>query len=153
MIEIFFCSKTGMPKYIKNAKIALLDFSLQKAKMKMGVQMLVTDPDKLEDMRKRESDITKERILKIINAGANVILTTGGIDELCQKYCLEAGVMAVRRCRKIDLKRIAKATGGQLISSLANMEGEETFEASMLGEAEEVVQERVSDDELIMVKG
>lgn len=100
-----------------------------------------------------ESDITKERILKIINAGANVILTTGGVDELCQKYCLESGVMAVRRCRKFDLKRIAKATGGQLIASLANMEGEETFEAAMLGEAEEVVQERICDDELILVKG
>ena len=43
----------GMPKYIKGAKIALLDFSLQKAKMKMGVHMLINDPDKLEDMRKR----------------------------------------------------------------------------------------------------
>lgn len=42
-----------MPKYIKNAKIAMLDFSLQKAKMKMGVQLCITDPDKLEDMRKR----------------------------------------------------------------------------------------------------
>ena len=82
-----------------------------------------------------------------------MILTTGGIDELCQKYCLEANVMAVRRCRKIDLRRIAKATGGQLVASLANMEGDETFEASMLGEAEEVVQERISDDELILVKG
>lgn len=104
-------------------------------------------------MNFRESDITKERIMKIINAGAKVILVTGGIDELCQKYCLENGVMAVRRCRKVDLKRIAKATGGQLLSCLINMDGEETFEASMLGEAEEVIQERVADDELILIKG
>jgi T-complex protein 1 subunit alpha len=61
--------------------------------------------------------------------------------------------MAVRRCRKEDLRRIAKATGGQLVSSLANLEGDETFEASYLGTAEEVVQERISDDELILVKG
>ena len=61
--------------------------------------------------------------------------------------------MAVRRCRKEDLRRIAKATGGQLISSLANLEGEETFEASYLGFAEEVIQERISDDELILIKG
>ena len=60
----------------------------------------------------RESDITKERIQKIIGAGANVILTTGGIDDLCLKYFVEAGAMAVRRCKKQDLKRIAKATGG-----------------------------------------
>ena len=61
--------------------------------------------------------------------------------------------MAVRRCRKEDLRRIAKATGATLVSSLANLEGEETFESSYLGTAEEVIQERISDDELILVKG
>lgn len=33
------------------------------------------------------------------------------------------------------------------------MEGEEAFDASLLGNAEEVVQERISDDELILIKG
>lgn len=61
----------------------------------------------------RESDITKERIQKIMATGANVVLTTGGIDDLCLKYFVEAGAMAVRRCKKVDLKRIAKATGGK----------------------------------------
>lgn len=50
---------------------------------------------------------------KLLNAGANVILTTGGIDDLCLKQFVEAGAMAVRRCKKADLKRIAKATGGK----------------------------------------
>merc|ERR1712218_659626 len=100
-----------MPRSVKNAKIACLDFSLQKAKMKMGVQVLVDDPDQLEAIRDRESDITKERINKILATGANVILTTGGIDDLCLKYFVEAGAMAVRRCKRQDLKRIAKATG------------------------------------------
>merc|ERR1712083_1174834 len=50
-------------------------------------------------------------------------------------------------------KRIAKATGATFCTSLANLEGEETFEASFLGEAAEVVQERISDDELILIKG
>jgi len=143
----------AMVKRVPNAKIACLDFSLQKTKMKMGVQMLVSDPEELEKMRLRESDITKERIQKIVSAGANVVLTTGGIDDLCLKYFVEAGAMAVRRCKKQDLKRIAKATGAQFITSLANMEGEESFEASSLGDAAEVVQERISDDELILVKG
>ena len=48
-----------MPRSVKNAKIACLDFSLQKAKMKMGVQVLVDDPDQLDAIRDRESDITK----------------------------------------------------------------------------------------------
>jgi len=142
-----------MPRTIMNAKIACLDFSLQKVKMKMGVQLLVSDVDQLDKMRDRESDITKERISKILATGANVILTTGGIDDLCLKYFVEAGAMAVRRCKKADLKRIAKATGAQFITSLANVEGEESFEASFLGEAAEVSQERISDDELILIKG
>ena len=100
-----------MPRTVNKAKIACLDFSLQKVKMKMGVQLLVNDPAELEKMRDRESDITKERINKILATGANVILTTGGIDDLCLKYFVEAGAMAVRRCKRQDLKRIAKATG------------------------------------------
>ena len=61
----------------------------------------------------READITKERIQKILGSGANVVLTTGGIDDLCLKYFVEAGAMAVRRCNKADLKRISRATGGR----------------------------------------
>lgn len=61
----------------------------------------------------RESDITKERIQKILSAGATVILTTGGIDDMCLKYFVDTGAMAVRRVLKKDLKRIAKATGGK----------------------------------------
>lgn len=55
------------------------------------MQVLITDPEKLEGIRQRESDITKEKIEKILAAGANVILCTGGIDDLCLKvinfYC------------------------------------------------------------------
>merc|ERR1712047_54019 len=102
-----------------------------------------TDPEELEKIRDRESDITKERIQKVLNSGANVILTTGGIDDLCLKYFVEAGAMAVRRCKKADLKRIVKATGATFVTSLANVEGEESFEASQLGEAAEVAQERI----------
>jgi len=142
-----------MVKQVEGARIALLDFSLQKAKMKMGVQVLVDDPAQLELIRKRESDITKERIEKILASGANVVLATGGIDDLCLKYFVEAGAMAVRRCKKTDLKRIAKATGGTLVGTLANLEGEESFDAALLGAADAVVTERISDDELLLIKG
>lgn len=140
-----------MPKRITGAKIACLDFNLMKTKMKLGVQVLVDNPDKLDAIRQRELDITKERIDKIIKAGANVILTTQGIDDLCLKYFVEAGAMAVRRVTKEDMKRIAKSTGATMALTLSNMEGEEAFDASMLGYADEVVQERICDDELIVL--
>ncbi|PWN30794.1 T-complex protein 1 [Jaminaea rosea] len=143
----------AMKTRIKGAKIALLDINLHKQRMHMGVHITIDDPEQLEKIRARESEIVLERVRKILASGANVVLTTKGIDDLCLKEFVEAGAMAVRRCRKEDLRRIAKATGGQLVSSLANLEGEETFESSNLGHAEEVAQERISDDELILVRG
>lgn len=89
--------------------------------------MLINDPDKLEGIRARELDITKERIQKILTTGVNVILCTGGIDDLCLKYFVESGAMAVRRVKKADLKRIAKATGASYITSLTNMDGENNY--------------------------
>eukprot|EP01119_Soliformovum_irregulare_P006781 TRINITY_DN19207_c0_g1_i1.p1 TRINITY_DN19207_c0_g1~~TRINITY_DN19207_c0_g1_i1.p1 ORF type:complete len:541 (-),score=186.07 TRINITY_DN19207_c0_g1_i1:191-1813(-) len=142
-----------MPKSIRDAKIALLDFNLQKHRMGLGVNIQVKDPSKIEEIKKREMDITKEKIQLILKAGANVILTTKGIDDLCLKYFVEAGAIAVRRCKKEDLRRIAKATGGKLIISLADLEGGEGFDASHLGQAEEFAQERVADDELCIVRG
>lgn len=47
------CFSTGMVKRVVNAKIACLDFSLQKTKMKMGVQVIITDPEKLDQIRQR----------------------------------------------------------------------------------------------------
>jgi len=145
----------AMPQTVKNAKIALLDIDLKKHRMQMGVEVVVTDPKELEALQRREADITKERIRKILDSGANVILTTKGIDDLCLKYFVEAGAMAVRRCKKEDLRRIARATGGQLMVTLADMAGEggEAFDASCLGEAEEVTEARVGDGELIYIKG
>jgi len=143
----------GMPRVVKGAKIALLDIDLRKTKMAMGVQVVVTDPSKLEEIRKREADITKERIQLLISAGANVILTTKGIDDMALKYFVEAGAIAVRRCKKEDLRRIARLTGGTLMITLADMEGNESFDASMLGQADEVSEERICDDDHLVIKG
>ena len=163
-------SHQAMPKQIKRTsttgvKVACLDFSLQKIKMKLGVSILVSDPDKLEAIRDRESAMAKERVDKIIQAGAKVILTTGGIDEFTSKYLSQSGIMGVRRVLKSDLKRIAKASGATLVLSMASAgnvsdglaisdkDGEESFDPSLLGEVDEVVVERIADDEVILMKG
>lgn len=143
----------GMPKRVAGAKIALLDMNLQKARMQMGVQVLVTDPKELERIREREGDITKERIQKILASGANVILTTKGIDDMALKYFVEAGCIACRRVGKDDLKRIARATGGTVVVTLADMEGNESFDPANLGQCEEVAEERIADDDVVVLQG
>jgi len=142
-----------MPTYVAKAKIALLDFDLKKHRMSMGVNIVIDDPEELERVRQREMDITKEKIKKISEAGTNVVFTTKGIDDFAMKYLVEAGILGVRRVDKKDIKRIAKCTGAQLILTMANMDGDESFDPATLGAAEEVTEQRVGDNDFIFIKG
>lgn len=143
----------GMPSSVTDAKIALLDFPLQRHKVQMGVSVQVDDIAEVEGIRQRELDITKERIQKILQSGANVILTTKGIDDVCLKYFVEAGALAARRVKKEDLTRLARATGGRVVVTLADMEGNETFDPECLGRADLVQEERIGDGEMLYIRG
>ncbi len=149
----------GMPTFVESTsdqpvvKIAMLDMNLQRHRMGMGVQVIVKDPAEIENIKKREMDITKERIRKIIDAGARVVLTTKGVDDLCMKYFVEAGIICARRCNREDLKRLAKATGGRVVTTMADMEGNETFDADCLGGCDSVREVRIGDGEMLYVYG
>ncbi|KAL5071838.1 hypothetical protein RYX36_022725 [Vicia faba] len=91
----------GMPLRVSPAKIACLDFNLQKTKMQLGVQVLVSDPRELEKIRQRLTGITKY-----------FCLTTYSWFQ----YFVEAGAIAVRRVRKEDMRHVAKATGATMVS-------------------------------------
>jgi len=142
-----------MPTSVKPAKIALLDFDLKKHRMAMGVNIVIDDPEELERVRQKEMDLTKDKIKKITDAGTNVVFTTKGIDDFAMKYLVEAGVLAARRVDKKDIKRIAKCTGATLLLTMADMDGEESFDAKCLGSAEEVSEQRVGDNDFIFIKG
>lgn len=146
-------SAQGMPNSVTNPKIACLDFDLRKFRMQMGVQVLVKDVDEMERIKEREAQITRDRIMKLIEAGATVIMTSGGIDDLNAKYMVENGVMGLRRVPKKDLKRIADATGATLLPNLADLEGEETVDPSSLGDADIVCEETLGDQQFVYVRG
>jgi T-complex protein 1 subunit alpha len=150
----------GMPTCIEApeteggvVKIAMLDMNLQRHRMAMGVTIQVTDPKEVENIKKREMDITKEKIQKILATGAKVILTTKGIDDLCMKYFVEAGALCARRCNKDDLKRLAKATGGKVVVTMADMEGDESFDVESLGNCSAAREVRVGDGEMLHFYG
>ncbi|EKF33383.1 chaperonin alpha subunit, putative [Trypanosoma cruzi marinkellei] len=143
----------GMPTSVQNARIALIDFDLRAVKMKLGINITITDPNKAEAIRQRELDITKERIKKMIAAGANVILTSWGIEDSMMKYMVDEGVLGVRRVKKDDMRRIAKVTGAQVVHTLSDLEGEEVFDSKWLGKAERVYEQRFGEDDVIIISG
>lgn len=89
----------------------------------------------------------------IIKSGANVVLCSRGIDDFALKYFVEAGVIAIRRVNKGDMRRIANNTGAKVVVSLADIEGEESFDASNLGTCETVYEKRVGDWEYMFFEG
>lgn len=69
----------GMPNRVVGAKIACLDMNLQRNRLQLGISIVVSDPKELDRLREQEVEITKIRIKKMLDAGANVILTTKGV--------------------------------------------------------------------------
>lgn len=143
----------GMPTSVTNPKLALIDFDLRAVKMKLGINITISDPTKADAIKRRELDITKERIEKMIAAGANVILTTWGIEDSMMKYMVEAGVLGVRRVKKEDMRRIAKTTGGTVVHTMSDLNGDEVFDPAWLGTSDKVYEERQGDDECIIISG
>jgi T-complex protein 1 subunit alpha len=144
----------GMPSQLHGTNeapvlIAMLDMNLQRHRMGMGITVQVTDPAEIENIKQREVEITRSKIHKILETGAKVILTTKGIDDICMKYFVEAGALCVRRCSKDDLKRLAKATGGKVVTTMADMDGEESFDVTVLGKCLTVQEVRIGDGEMI----
>ena len=150
----------GMPTFLgdpndetSEVKMAFIDMNLQKHRMAMGVNIQIKDPKEIERIKQREIDLTKEKIQKILNTGAKVVLTTKGVDDTCMKYFVEAGVYCARRVPKADLQRLAKATGGQVVITMADMEGDESFDTSALGSCRAIQETRVGDGELLKIFG
>uniref|UniRef100_A0A0G4GJG7 T-complex protein 1 subunit alpha n=1 Tax=Chromera velia CCMP2878 TaxID=1169474 RepID=A0A0G4GJG7_9ALVE len=143
----------GMPTVVKKAKIALLDFNLNKYRMALGVNIVIDDAKELDKIRQKEADIARDKVKMILDAGANVILTSKGIDDMNLKYLVEAKAIGLRRVDKKDLRRIAKATGGRICLTLGELDGTERFNPEDLGECDEVCEERVGDNDYVFFRG
>jgi T-complex protein 1 subunit alpha len=57
---------------------------------------------------------------------------------VANKYLVENNVLGLRRVSKSDIRKIAKCSGATLMTTLSNMEGNETFDSSYLGSARKV---------------
>ncbi|KAJ2595536.1 chaperonin-containing T-complex alpha subunit Cct1 [Coemansia sp. RSA 1722] len=146
-------TSSAMKRSLKNPKIAVIDFDITKTRMKMGVNIVIDNPDNLEAIRKREADISVERVRIMLAAGVTAVFSTRGIDDMYVKMFAEAGAVTVTRVPKDDARRIAKGTGASLITTLANLDGDESLDASSIGTAELVEQVRLSDDDVVVIRG
>ncbi|MGQ9788905.1 MAG: thermosome subunit beta [Candidatus Hadarchaeaceae archaeon] len=137
----------GMPKRVKNAKIALLDCALEIEKTETDAEIRITSPDQLKAFMNEEESILKTMVDKIAATGANVVVCQKGIDDLAQHYLAKAGIYAVRRAKKSDMDKLARATGGKVVTNLDDLTAKD------LGYANLVEERKIGDDKMTFVEG
>jgi len=137
----------AMPRIVKDAKILLLNAAVEFKKTEVDAEISITSPDQLQMFLDEEERMIKGIVDKVIASGANVLFCQKGIDDIAQHYLAKAGIFAVRRVKKSDMEKLARATSGAIVSSIDAIAPEE------LGKAGTVEEKKVSGEAMIFVTG
>jgi len=138
---------SGMPKRVEKAKIALLDASLEIEKTEFDAKINIESPDQIEAFLDQEEVMLKDMAEKIMKAGATVVICQKGIDDMAQHFLSKKGIIAIRRAKKSDMEKLAKATGGKIVTKL------DAISSSDLGYAALVEERKIGNDKMTFIEG
>lgn len=91
-------------------------------------------------MLELEEEFVRRQCDDIIALKPDVVFTEKGISDLAQHFLLKAGISAVRRVRKSDNNRIARACGATIVNRTEELQesdvgtGAGLFEIKKLGD-------------------
>jgi thermosome len=136
----------NMPYAVEDATVALFDGDIEVKETEIDAEVNVTDPDQLQQFLDQEEEQLREMVDHLVDIGADVVFVGDGIDDMAQHYLAQEGILAVRRAKSDDLNRLARATGGRVVSNLEDIESDD------LGFAGSVAQKDVGGDERIFVE-
>jgi len=137
----------GMPKLVKNAKIALVNAAFEVKKTEVDARIQIQDPTQLQAFLDEEEAMLKKMVDKVKKSGANVLICQKGIDDIAQHFLAKEGIYAVRRAKKSDMEKLAKATGAKIVANLDGLASKD------LGHADLVEERKYGDDKLTFVTG
>lgn len=137
-----------MPKRIENARIMLLEGTLELKKLDTDAKVTITEAKNLSSFKEGEEKVIKSQVDAISAAGANVVFCEKGIGVTAQNYLARQGMIGVRRVKREDLKMLALATGARLVGDVM------TVTAKDLGSAALVEERKVGKDKkMLFIEG
>jgi len=137
----------GMPRRVEKAKIAVMDAALEVEKPEISAKISITSPEQIKSFLDEEAKYLQEMVNKLASIGANVVICQKGIDDVAQHFLAKKGILAVRRAKKSDLEKLARATGGRIVSNIDELTEQD------LGYAELVEERKVGEDKMVFVEG
>ncbi|MBW2985215.1 TCP-1/cpn60 chaperonin family protein [Candidatus Woesearchaeota archaeon] len=137
---------TGMSRVVKNAKVALVDSSLEIKTTEMDAKIQITNPNQMQAFLDQEEKMLRDMISAIVKSGANVLFCQKGIDDVAQHFLAKKGIYACRRVKESDMRKLSKATGANIVTNL------EDLSKNDLGNAGVVEERKVGSEEMTFVK-
>ena len=137
---------SGMPKFVTNGKVALIDSALEIKNTETDAKIQITDPNQMQNFIDQEEKMLKGMADKVIESGANVIFCQKGIDDIAQHYLAKAGIFACRRVKQSDMQKLARATGARVVTNLKDLSSAD------LGKAGTVIEKKVGDEGMTYVQ-
>ena len=136
----------GMPKKVEDAKIALLNTAMEIKKTETDSEIKVSSPEELQKFLDQEEGEFREMVDKVKESGANVVICQKGIDDLAQHFLAKEGILAIRRAKKSDMEKLARATGASIVTNIEDLSSKD------LGKAGLVEERKVSGEELTFIE-
>jgi thermosome len=137
----------GMPRQIRNPKIALIQSPFEVEKTEFSAKIDIREVTQMQAFLDEEERMLREMVEKVEKSGANVVLCQKGIDDIAQHFLAQAGILAVRRIKESDMEKLARATGGKLITNLDDLSKKD------LGTAALIEERKIADDKMVFVEG
>jgi len=137
---------SGMPKFVTNGKVALIDSALEIKNTETDAKIQITDPSQMQMFIDQEENMLKNMVDLVVKSGANVVFCQKGIDDIAQHYLAKAGIFACRRVKQSDMQKLARATGARIVTNLKDLS------SSDLGKAGTVIEKKIGDEGMTYVQ-
>eukprot|EP00824_Muranothrix_gubernata_P003081 TRINITY_DN13841_c0_g1_i1.p1 TRINITY_DN13841_c0_g1~~TRINITY_DN13841_c0_g1_i1.p1 ORF type:complete len:574 (+),score=149.98 TRINITY_DN13841_c0_g1_i1:170-1723(+) len=109
------------PKKFRDAHVLLLNVELELKAEKDNAEVRIEDPSQYQSIVDAEWSIIFDKLAKIVATGAKIILSRLAIGDLATQYFADRGLFCAGRVSDDDLRRVAKATGGAVQTSVNNL--------------------------------
>ncbi|KAK3604670.1 hypothetical protein CHS0354_009282 [Potamilus streckersoni] len=105
-----------MRRRIENPRILLLDCNLEYKKGESQTNIEITKEEDFSKILKMEEEFIEKMCADIIALKPDLVITEKGVSDLAQHFLVRAGISCIRRVRKTDNNRIARATGATIVN-------------------------------------
>jgi thermosome len=136
-----------MPRSVKDAKIALLNSALEIKKTEIESKINIKAPSQVQSFLDEEERTFKKMVEAVKAAGANVVVAQKGIDDVVLHYFAKEGIFAVKQVKESDLQKLARATGGKIVTGVRELTNAD------LGSAALVEEKKVGDEDMTYITG